>query len=291
MKGSDSMSLAEEAARAGLHRVGARPPFWIYLRQVWRRRQFIYRLARYRIEAQNGQNRLGMAWVLLKPIIDAAVYGTVFGLFLMRGNIPDHYLLFLVVGVFMFEFFSGCFTAGAKSITRNANLVQSLSFPRMALPLALVTEKFLEFVPMLAIILATALGTGVRPTTDWLLLFPLVALFCIFNAGVTMFTARLTVHFRDLTQLLPFASRLLFYTSGIFYSLDLAFANNPTFLKIIAFQPIHEFLSLGRSVFLDEPGFRAPTEFWLYAAAWSAVSIVVGSLFFWAAEERYGRVD
>jgi len=285
------MSLAEEAARAGLHKVGARPPFWIYLRQVWRRRQFIYRLARFRIEAQNGQNRLGMAWVLLKPIIDAAVYGTVFGLFLMRGNIPDHYILFLVVGVFMFDFFSSCFTAGSKSITRNANLVQSLSFPRMALPMALVTEKFLEFIPMLGIIFTAALLSGVRPSTEWLLMVPIVALFTIFNAGVTMFTARLTVHFRDLTQLLPFVSRLLFYTSGVFYSLDLAFAKNETALKIIDAQPIHEFLSLGRSVLLNEPGFNAKPEFWLYASIWAAVSIVVGSLFFWAAEERYGRVD
>ena len=285
------MSLADEAARAGLHKVGARPPFWAYLRAVWRRRQFIYRLARFRIEAQNGQNRLGMAWVLLKPIIDAIVYGTVFGLFLMRGNIPHHYILFLIVGVFLFDFFSSCFTAGAKSITRNANLVQSLSFPRMALPLALVTEKFLEFVPMLGIIFATVLFSGIRPEAEWLLMIPVVALFGIFNTGVTMFTARLTVHFRDLTQLLPFVSRLLFYTSGVFYSLDLAFAGNELALRIIDAQPLHEFLSLGRSVLLDEPGFTAKPEFWLYASAWALTSIVVGSLFFWAAEERYGRVD
>ena len=285
------MSLADEAARAGLHKVGARPPFWTYLRQVWRRRQFIYRLARFRIEAEYGQNRLGLAWVLLKPIFDAIIYGSVFGYFLMRGNIPNHYIVFLIVGVFMFDFFSSCFTAGAKSITRNANLVQSLSFPRMALPLALVTEKLLEFVPMLGIIFATVLISGIRPEAEWLLMIPVVALFGIFNTGVTMFTARLTVHFRDLTQLLPFVSRLLFYTSGVFYSLDLAFAGNELALRIIDAQPLHEFLSLGRSVLLDEPGFTAKPEFWLYASAWALTSIVVGSLFFWAAEERYGRVD
>jgi teichoic acid transport system permease protein len=31
--------------------------------------------------------------------------------------------------------------------------------------------------------------------------------------------------------------------------------------------------------------------FWLYATVWSLVVFVVGSIFFWAAEERYGRVD
>lgn len=285
------MSLADDAARAGLHEVGARPPFVAYLRDLWRRRQFIYRLAQYRIEAQNGQNRLGMAWVLLKPIIDAIVYGTVFGLILLRGSIPNHYILFLVVGVFFFDFFSGCFTDGAKSITRNSNLVQSLSFPRMALPLALVTQKLLEFVPMLGIIFGVALLSGVFPTANWLLMIPLVVLFTIFNAGVTMFTARLTVHFRDLTNLLPFVSRVLFYTSGVFFSLEMRFGEHETVMRIVDLQPIHELLSLCRSVLLNEPGFNAPPEYWLYASIWAGASIVAGSLFFWVAEERYGRVD
>lgn len=285
------MSLAEEAARAGLHKVGARPAFGTYLLHVWQRRQFIYRLARYRIEADNGKYRFGMAWVLMKPCIDAVVYGTIFGFFLLRDSVPDHYILFLVVGVFMFQFFSSCFTDGSKSITKNANLVQSLSFPRMVLPLALVTEKLLEFGPMLAIIFVTALFSGIEPSMSWLLMLPLVALFTIFNAGVTMFTARLTVHFRDLTQLLPFASRLLFYTSGVFFSLEMRFGEHETAMRIIDLQPIHEFLSLGRSVLLNAPGFHAEPVYWVYASIWAAASIVVGSLFFWAAEERYGRVD
>jgi teichoic acid transport system permease protein len=209
----------------------------------------------------------------------------------MRGNIPNHYIVFLVVGVFMFDYFSDCFTFGSKSITRNANLVQSLSFPRMSLPLALVIDKLLEFVPMLAIIYGVVLVYGVRPELEWLLMIPVVVLFTVFNTGVTMITARLTVHFRDLTQLLPFASRILFYTSGVFFSMELAFANNPTVLRIMEFQPVHEFLTLGRSVLLDEPGFTVKPEFWLYASVWALAVIVLGSVFFWAAEERYGRVD
>ena len=99
------------------------------------------------------------------------------------------------------------------------------------------------------------------------------------------------MHFEDLTQLLPYVSRVLFYTSGVFFSVELAFAANPTVLEFMAFQPVHEFLTLGRSVLLDEPGFIAPPEFWLYASVWSFTVIVLGSIFFWAAEERYGRVD
>ena len=41
----------------------------------------------------------------------------------------------------MFQFFSSCFTDGSKSITKNANLVQSLSFPRMSLPFIALPQK------------------------------------------------------------------------------------------------------------------------------------------------------
>lgn len=285
------MSIAESAERSGLHQVGGRPPFVAYLRDVWNRRAFIYRLARYRIEAQNNQHRLGMAWVVLKPCIDAIVYGTVFGYFLMRGNIPDNYILFLLTGVFMFDFFSSCFTSGSKSITRNANLVQSLSFPRMSLPLALVVQQLLEFIPMAAIIFGALLVYGITPEAEWLLFIPVIVLFTIFNTGITLITARLTVHFRDLTQLLPFVSRILFYTSGVFWSLEIMLDGRPKLMELFDYQPIHEFLSLGRDALVDGVGFTAKPEYWIYASVWSLVMIVGGSIFFWAAEERYGRVD
>jgi teichoic acid transport system permease protein len=73
--------------------------------------------------------------------------------------------------------------------------------------------------------------------------------------------------------------------------MELAFADNPTALRIMEFQPVHEFLTLGRSVLLDEPGFTVKPEFWLYASVWALTVMVLGSVFFWAAEERYGRVD
>lgn len=285
------MSIAEDAARLGLHRVGERPPFPAYLRNVWRLRTFIYRLARYRIQATNSQHRLGLGWVILRPTIDAIVYGTVFGYFLLRGNIPHNYILFLVVGVFMFGFFSSCFNSGSRSITSNAHLIQSLSFPRMALPLAIVVQELLEFLPMVLILFGVAFVYGIAPEAEWLLIVPVIALFTVFNAGVAMITARLTVHFRDLTQILPFVSQILFYTSGVFYSLELMFPPGSKIMELFDFQPIHEFLSLTRDALVDGAGFEAKPEYWLYASAWAFATIIIGSLFFWSAEERYGRVD
>ena len=285
------MSLAEYAAREGLHKVGGRPPLKAYLVDVWRRRAFIYSLARFRIEAENGGNRLGMAWIVLKPLINAAVYGTIFGILLGSKSRPDQFVLFLVIGVFFFEYFSSCFTSGAKSITKNANLVQSLSFPRMSLPLALVTQRLLEFAPMIVIMTGLIMAFGHVPQWDWLLLIPLVAMFTVFNAGLTLITARLTVHFRDLTQLLPFVSRFFFYTSGVFFSVGRRFGEDSSVMHVANFQPIHEFMELARDTMLTGPDYTMKPEYWAYAAVWSLLTVIVGTVYFWAAEERYGRTD
>ena len=286
-----SANVVQTGGRHGLSKVGGRPPLPRYLADVFRRREFIYSLARYRLEAENGRNRLGMGWVVLKPLLNAAVYGLVFGFLLQTSRGVEDFVAFLVSGVLMIEYFCTCFTTGAKSITSNAALVQSLSFPRMSLPLALVVQRFMQYVPMVVIMAIVAVVFGNAPDAQWLLLVPLVLLFTVFNTGLTLITARLTVHFRDLTQLLPFVSRFFFYTSGIFYSIDQRFDEGSIFRAVADAQPIHEFLSLGRAVLLDGPEYAMPWHFWGYASAWSVAVLVFGTVFFWAAEERYGRTD
>lgn len=275
----------------GLTKVGGRPPLRRYLADVWTRREFIYSLAKFRIEAENQSNRLGMGWVVLRPLINAAVYGLIFGILLGANGRPPQFVEFLVIGVFFFEYFSASFTHGAKSITSNQALVQSLSFPRMSLPLAAVMQKLLQFVPMVVIMLLLVLAFGTPPRVEWLLIAPLVLLLSVFNSGLAMITARLTVHFRDLSQLLPFVTRLIFYTTGIFFSFEVRFDAHPTVLRIMDFQPIHEFLTLARSLLLTGDLYEVDPWYWLYAGVWSVAVFAIGVVFFWRAEERYGRTD
>ena len=245
------MTIADDAASAGLQQVGGRPPLGQYLAEVWNRRDFIVSLAKFRIEAENGRNRFGMGWVVLKPMLNAVVYGLVFGFLLQTRRGIEDYVAFLVIGVLMFEYFSTCFSSGSRSITSNSALVKSLAFPRMALPLATVAQRLLQFFPMVAIMLLVAIAYGHPPRVQWLLLIPLFALFTVFNIGLTLATARLTVHFRDLTQLLPFITRFAFYTSGIFFSINQRFAPGSTMQQIADLQPIHEFLTLCRAILLE----------------------------------------
>lgn len=280
------MSLAELAAAEGLHRVGARPPFFSYLRQTWARHQFAIALARFRMRSSVEDNRLGVLWIVLKPTMNALVYGFIFGV-LQGDRRPPDYAAYVAIGVFFFQFFSGSMSQGAKSITGNRSLVQSLAFPRMTLPLATALQELFSFLVTFAVMLASVMIFGHMPGWDWLLLIPLIAIFTVFNAGVTMIVARLTVHLRDLTQLLPFITRFLFYTSGVLFKVDTLLNDHPSVVAFFDYYPIYQVLQLARHILTDSATYNP--NYWGYLTAISLTTFIVGALFFWAAEERYGR--
>ncbi|WP_062518261.1 ABC transporter permease [Demequina gelatinilytica] len=282
----DYPALAREA---GLPRVGARQPLPAYLKETWERRHFAMRLARYRIEAQLSQNRLGLFWVVLNPLLQAAVYGFVFGLIMDRGSRAGlNFIPFLVTGFFCFQFFSNSFNQGAKSITGNASLVRSLGFPRILLPLSAVFRNVYELVPMMVVLSFILVGFGERPSWTWLLVPPILFLFGMFNVGVALIAARLTVHLRDVTQMVPIITRLVLYMTGIFYSLEQVLADNPPWMLTLAqLNPVHDYIQLVRTMVLE--GQEVNTLIVVMAFVGAIGFFIAGIVFFWSAEERYGR--
>lgn len=278
--------LAALAQRFDLAIVGARPRLGSYLAETWRRRSFAFTLAKYRIQSENERNRLGIAWVVIRPLLNAIVYGVVFGL-LLGDNRPPNFVPFLLVGVFIFEFFSSSLVEGSKAITANAKLVQSLSFPRILLPIAALLKQLYKLLPILIVLAILLLVFGVPPQLTWLLVIPTMALMALFNAGVAMIAARASVHIRDVQQVIPFVNRLLFYTSGIFFSLDKVLEKYPAILSVVQLNPVYDFIAISRSQFI--PGSQIDPILWLYASIWTGIILVFGVIFFWQAESRYGR--
>lgn len=280
------MNLSKYAAEHGLSRVGQRPSLARYVKEVWRRRVFVTTLARSRIQAKNQQNRFGMAWLIMTPLLDALVYGTVFGL-LQGDKRPEHFILFLLIGIFFFRFFSDCVSTGARSVINNQALVQTLSFPRMVLPLAIVVEHFLNFLPVLAILLLFSVPLGAEFSLKWFYLLPVVVLTVMFNTGVVLFFARVAVHFRDINQIIPFVNRVMRYFSGVFFS-PLAFVGSmPLVMAFFTLNPVYALLELARYALI--PNYEVSIAIVISALVWSIGGFIAGSLFFWVAEEKYGR--
>lgn len=279
---ASSPAAEELAERYGLRRVGARPGPMVYLNDLWAHRHFTVELARSRYVARHQQDRLGMLWNILGPLIQAAVYATVFGiLFTSR---PSNWPAYVVSGVFIFTFSSRAITQGARAIIGNLGLVRAVHFPRAVLPLATTLIELFGMLPVIAVLFVIVAATGEPISVGWLLVVPALAIQTLFNLGVAFITARVTTHVRDFTQLLPFVMRIFFYTSAIFYEIT----RFPESIRpIVELNPLYTYIALVRQAVLENYTPQAYT--WYVGGAWAVVTLVVGFFFFWHAEERYGR--
>ncbi len=117
----------------------------------------------------------------------------------------------------------------------------------------------------------------------------------LFSAGVAFLAARLTVHMRDITQLIPFVNRLIFYMSGVFYLVGDRFADRGLAGRVLELNPMNVYLSLIRYSMLDSvrgagaKHIEISATTWALAGGYGVVLFVVGFIFFWQAEGLYGR--
>lgn len=271
-----------------LKRVGVRPRYLNYLFSLYFSRVFIFTLAYAKVEAKNNTSRFGYLWLILTPLIDAAVYGTVFGM-LQGPNRPEHFIQFLIIGVFLFRVFTDCVSAGARSIINSQALVQSLSFPRAVLPLAVALEQFINFIPVLIVMLLVNFVLEGGATLNWLWLIPVLILYGMFCIGVVLICARVAIHFRDITQIIPFANRFMRYFSGVFYSPVVFVGSLPIVMALFTLNPVYAFMELARWALIS--GYNISNEIVISGIVWAGITFIFGSIYFWAAEERYGRVD
>lgn len=268
--------------------VGQRPPLGSYLMALARRRHFIWADSRARAFSGNRDTLLGNLWLVGRPILDGIAYYVIFGLVMGTSRGIDNFIGFLLVGIFMFSFTSRSLTGGAGAMSAGKNLIRAFSFPRAAIPIALVIRETLSMLPVIAtmLIMLAVIPPHANITWRWAL-FPVVfVLQMMFNAGLVFYAARFTSAIPDLRLVLGFLSRFWLYGSGVMFSLE-QFITHPGLLEILQLNPAYAVIELSRELLVY--GTTPDLQLWLTLGAWAFATPVLGFLYFWQAEEEYGR--
>ncbi|MGX1915289.1 ABC transporter permease [Streptomyces phaeochromogenes] len=282
------------AARYGLTVSGARPSLPAYVRQLWARRHFITAFATAKLTAQYSQAKLGQVWQVATPLLNAAVYYFIFGeLMGTSRGVPD-YIPFLVTGVFVWTFTQSSIMAGTRAISGSLGLVRALHFPRAALPVSYALQQLQQLLFSMAALFVILLCVGVPVSVSWLLVVPALALQFVFNAGVAMIMARMGARTPDIAQLMPFVLRTWMYVSGVMWSIDrvLTAHQDMPHIVLVALEcnPAAVYIDLMRFALIDTfHASQLPHHVWALAVGWALLAGVGGFIYFWKAEETYGR--
>jgi len=280
-----STPASSEPSADGLFPVDRPTPLPTYLHDLWDRRDYIVRVPLNDLRSQNAHTLLGGLWLVLNPLLQVGVYFLVFGVIMPIDRGVDSYLVFLTLGVFAFHYSQRIISDGARSMVSSMGLIRTLRFPRATLPLSNSVGQAVAFGPVFAVMLVVVLAHGNAPTFRWLGLPVLFALQSMFSLGASLAAARFNHLYRDLENLLPFVFRLLFYVSGVLYSVD-HYVDDAVLRGLFALNPMYVYVTAWRWVMVGGPatGIEAAA-----AVAWALGALVAGFAVFRAGEQTYGR--
>jgi teichoic acid transport system permease protein len=317
-----SEPLDEVARKAGLRPSAERPRFLDYLRKLWQRRHFILTYATARNVSMYTDARLGQVWQVLTPLLNCAVYYLIFGILFKANRGVEHYIGYLVIGVFIFTFTERSVLVGSRVMTNNLSLIRALQFPRASLPLAYVIVELQQLMLSMVVMFAIVLAQHEPLTWYWFLAIPVLLLQTMFNVGAALIISRIGAELNDVSQLVPFLTRVWRYFCGVMYSIASLPAALPLWSKdLLQLNPAAVYISLMRFAIMKTQRVNAAgaapynantcsyfhthltdyhaqafcrpevtmPELWLAGAGWAVFTVAIGIVYFWRAEARYGR--
>jgi lipopolysaccharide transport system permease protein len=197
------------------------PSRWVALdaRQLLVFRELAWRLACRDVSVRYRQTLLGIAWVVLQPLLTAGVFTLVFHRVAgveTSGEVP--YFLLAYWGTTCFTAFSQCMSRSATSLVNNAALVEKVYFPRLLLPLSAVGAVALDtaVAAVIGLVLTAVAGVAWHSSLVALPVILLAALLLGLALGVLC--APLIVRYRDVGYVLPLLTQLLLYLSPVGYT-------------------------------------------------------------------------
>ncbi|HEY7317523.1 MAG TPA: ABC transporter permease [Candidatus Binatia bacterium] len=178
-------------------------------------RDLLFTLVARDMKLRYKRSILGIAWSLLTPLAQLAVYYLVFKV-LLPLNVPN-YVAFLFSGVLVWGWFQMSLFQATTAIVDNRELVKRTGFPAAILPTVTVTSHLIHFLVALPILFVLLVLGGTQITSAILALPLVIAIQFILTLSLAYFTATFYVAFRDTQYLLGVLLNLLFFLTPIFY--------------------------------------------------------------------------
>ena len=234
---------------------------------------------------------LGVFWSFLNPLLMMVVQYVVFShLFNVRDGSLNHYAIYLLCGIVMYNGFNDSCNQAMRAITGNASLITKVYVPKAIYPVTKVLSSsinlVLSMVPLILVTLVYGLFNGLylKPS---ILLLPLALLFQIsFTVGMGFLLSSLMVFFHDVEFLWSVISMMWMYATPIIYSTSLLENNGAGWLaRLENFNPLYHYITFLRTLVIDgrSPAFSE----YLICILMSLGMIAIGGYVFHRTEDQF----
>jgi ABC-type polysaccharide/polyol phosphate export permease len=249
------------------------------LAQLLRYRALIQSLVARELKARYRGSVLGFFWSFINPLTLLLIYSFVFK-YVMPAAIRgiDNYPLFMFCGLLPWTWFASSLTESSGVLISGGNLIKKVLFPAEILPIVTVTANMIHFFLALPILAVFLVYYEAPLTIGELAWFPaVVAVQYVFTLACALLLSALTVHFRDIKDILSNVLTLWFFATPIIYSyLHMPDEAKP-FMKFMDLNPFSH-LAISYQEILFFPG---PFGHWRWLLALGAASVGLFVMAYW----------
>jgi lipopolysaccharide transport system permease protein len=185
--------------------------------EAWHYRELFWVLAERDIKVRYKQTVLGVAWAIVQPLVTMVVFSMIsrFGAISTDGIRPE---VFYFCGMLPWLLFANSLTSAGTSLVGSQHLTSKVYFPRLIIPAASVITALIDFAIAFVVLLAIMLFYRVAPAPQIVLLPVFIALAFLASLGFGLWLAALTVQFRDVRHIAPFAIQAWLFCTPVLYS-------------------------------------------------------------------------
>jgi lipopolysaccharide transport system permease protein len=256
----------------------------LQLRAVWEYRELLVFLVWRDLAVRYKQTLLGVAWMLLQPLVSMVVFSVLFGTLLgvPSGDVP--YPVFAYAALLPWSYFASSLSRSTTSLVGIAHIITKVYFPRLVIPISGVISGLVDFAIAFLILIGLMIYYGIAPTGAVALLPAFLLLAMVTALGFGLWLSALNVRYRDVQYLVPFLVQIWMYLTPVVYGTTLI---PERYRFLLALNPMTGVVEGFRWALLGRhlAGARPP-ESLLYVSVVLALAVLAGGLVFFRRTER-----
>lgn len=256
-----------------------------WLRELWTYRELFYFLVWRDVKVKYKQSLLGVGWAVIQPLFAMIIFTLFFGRLAKVPSDGYPYPVFSYAALLPWTYFAAAVALAGNSLVSNANMLNKVYFPRVALPIASVLSGILDFLVAFVFLLALMAWYGVPPTWSLLWIPALLAAIVVLAAGVGMFIAALHVRYRDVKYALPFLIQLWLFVTPVIYPVSLV---PREYRGLFALNPVAGIVDAFRACVLPATPFDLPVLG--ISLAVTAMVFITGTMYFRRTERWFADI-
>jgi lipopolysaccharide transport system permease protein len=195
------------------------PRGWLELRldEVWQYRELLYFFVWRDVKVRYKQTVIGIAWVVLQPLMTMGVFTLFFGRLAKLPSDGLPYPVFYFSALVPWTYFSTALQSCTSVVVDNQRVITKVYFPRLVLPFSAVISGLADFAIGFVVLLVVTAIYGIKPTLAALWLPVLLLLAVLTALGVGLWMSALNALYRDVRYVIPFLMQFWMFASPVAY--------------------------------------------------------------------------